>query len=224
MDLDRDTAPQSAPEAPPPAQPEDSNGRTPSRRKLFKLAATAAPVLVAMSNRPAWAKNCVVPSAFISAELATEKGVHLSQDATKKGSCGSGCSPSYWQCFFKGTSSWNKTTYNCNTLPADTVKWRSCVSNNSGAPNCQFGQVLHQYTGADDWHFCAAYLSAINNNQGGYCNITKYPLSTSDISKMYNGQYKVGGHTWTRTECLAYIQSLYDDSTAQQGFNMPFPS
>ncbi|HEV2673677.1 MAG TPA: hypothetical protein VGV37_03990 [Aliidongia sp.] len=222
MDLDRDTAPQSAPVGSPQAEPEGSNDRTPSRRKLFKLAATAAPVLVAMSNRPAWACTPVVPSAFISVQLATEKGITLSQDASRKGSCGSGCSPTYWRGFFKGSSSWNKTKTACNNLPADTLKWRSCVGGSASAPNCQFGQLLHQYTGSNDCDFAAAYLSAINNNMATYCGISKYPLSTSDINAMYNGTYKVGGHTWTRAECIAYIQSLYDDSTARVGFNLAF--
>jgi hypothetical protein len=194
----------------------------PSRRKLFKLAATAAPVIVAMSNRPAWACTPVLPSAFISTKLATDKGIHLSHDATTKPSCGSGCTPAYWCQFFKNQSSWNKTKTNCNNLPTDTTMWRSCVGHNAGAPNVCFGSVLHQYSGSQDYDFCAAYLSALNNNMGTYANISKYPLSTSDISKMYNGQYTVGGHTWTKAECVTYIQSLYDDSAARNGFGLQF--
>ncbi len=222
MDLDRDTAPKSDPAALPPAEPGETSDRTPSRRKLFKLAATAAPVIVAMANRPAWACTPVVPSAFISTKLATEKGITLSHDATLKASCGSGCSPTYWCQFFKNQSSWSKTKNNCNSLPSDSTTWRSCVGNNGGAPNVCFGSILHQYSSYPDNDFCAAYLSAMNNNMGTYANISKYPLSTSDVNKMYNGTYNVGGHTWTRAECIAYIQSLYDDSSARNGFSLTF--
>lgn len=221
MNLDRDNAPTSAPVASPQATPNEASDRRPSRRKIVKLAATAAPVVVAMSNRPAWACTPVVPSAWCSTQIASKKGIHLSQDAGTKGSCGTGCSPSYWSQFFKSTSSWSKTRNNCNNLPSNTTTWRTCV-NNAGAPSVCFGSVLHQYSATDDWHFCAAYLSAINNNMGTYCNISRYPLSTSDIGRMYNGKYVTNGHTWTRAECVAYIQSLYDDSTARQGFNLAF--
>lgn len=211
MDIDRDTAPESAPDVSRQAEPEGSNDRTPSRRKLFKLAATAAPVVVAMSSRPAWACNPMMPSVFCSVYTANLKHISLSHDATKTGKKpGTGCSSSYWKCFYKTSSSWGCDTSNCNRLVKSTGTLSSCLGT-SKAPKKSFGELFHGGGSAADCRYAAAYLNCYNNGWNTYSRVSNYPLTVPDLCSMYNGTYKVGGSVWTQAECLQYLEWLEND-------------
>jgi len=191
-----------------------------SRRKIFKIAATAAPVLIAMSNRPAWASNCVAASAWISANPGGRPAAYMSHaPGASQTNCGSGCNPSYWQQFYKNEQAWTQTTQHCAYLPSDSKTFSSIMGSGS---SLTFGALLHQSPSSSDCAFAAAYLSAMNSNQGNYPRISQYPLTGPQIVQMYKGTFKTGGHTWTTAECLAYFATINDNSTGQMTFNLPF--
>lgn len=209
MDLDRDTAPQSAPEAPPPAKPEDSDGRVPSRRKLFKLAATAAPVIVAMGSRPAWACNLISPSAY-SSTINAAHGV-VSVHPVKGGAPpqgGYGCS--YWQKCFNPKSEHNPNPMQWQPCPTGYFQGTYCPTAKTTFSQCLGGSNKNPYgyvtCNGNSWDqmFAAHYLNAQN--------ISGYPCSIADLKAMYAKNFTTGGYKWTTTDITNYLNGLLADT------------
>jgi hypothetical protein len=183
----------------------------PSRRQLIVSALAAAPTMAVMANRPAWAMTgCVAPSAWLSVQIAQTKGIALSHQPSTS-SFNQGRSPSYWAQFYLGILPYPLFLTIFNGLGAGNSfpNWLSSFAAIFGTGSTQtFGAILCTMSGTSYYHWVAAYLNALNNNNGSGAAISKYPLTVSQVIAMYNGTFSTNGTTWTSAEGLNYIQTL----------------
>jgi hypothetical protein len=171
--------------------------------------AAAATGAVLMRNRPVYGASCVVPSAFLSTQVATQSGIATSHQPGAS-ACGTGRSPSYWQQGYDSNSYGllflQPLNHFNNAYPSDLKTFASLFG---AGPAHPMGYVLWSMAGSAEYQFAAGYLNALNNNRSAGASISSFPLTTAQVIQMYNGTYTDGtGTRWTVTQGENYLISI----------------
>lgn len=214
--------PVDAPKMPGAIPGETPTTAMPGRRKMLAMGLGAAPVLMALSSRPAWACNAAHVSAltFDSAYRTTVASSFSHQKTT-----GNVCIPpcSFWnQCWYQQHGSYNLDTNGCSYYGIKDTSglsksYKSCVGDKQSGYTGGCGSAAY-YSGSQEQVFLAAWMACQNANNP-HCGITGWTFTTTDIANMCNGAFKPKGSktAWTRAEAVAYLQSCMNQSSPQLG-------
>jgi hypothetical protein len=176
--------------------PPGMNAPATSRRTMLAAFLTAAPTVVIMSNRPAWAGNgtCQTPSASVSVQTASYQ--------PSSSSCYAGMSPGYWKQAYDKTSDSPHAPLSPltrGTLPPNNPTFGQIFGTamySSYSANT-FGYIYWEAPSSNEYHWITAYLNALN--------YSGYPLTGSQVILAYNGLYSVGGSQWSQAQAYNYI-------------------
>ena len=209
-----DTNEQASTEACPREGP--SRERMDRGRRKFALAASSAPILFAMVNKPLMAGTCEAdtPSGFDSAKASGRKGDRTTLEC--------GRSPGYWGNNGNGGGSDDSFLLNeentflyvfesnnhikqLGEYDKDLLTMRHVVVRTYHTPT----QLNFRDEGNLARAFVAAYMNALR--------VDNYPLSTVEVKAMWKaidggGKYQVtAGVEWGKPEVLTYLWSTYED-------------